>query len=193
MRLPSEKPACPRRGKAPAVKAVLHRRQTERGGKGFWDAKQSDRHLIRGWATRIASEPLCPRETRVCALRAGEDHVRSGRRSGRRRQAHLDALESHQLLTGAPVLSAAPVTPEQRGRADDERMQQHTHPARLRGSTAIPLTLLTQGTGTTTADAGGIDHAQTPIGALDAAPEGEAACHLDSEAFHQVGEESRLR
>ena len=45
-------------------------------------------------------------------------------------------------------------------------MQQDADLAGLRGSAAIPLTLLAQGTGTTTADAGGIDHAQTPIGFL---------------------------
>ena len=49
-------------------------------------------------------------------------------------------------------------------RTDDERMQEHTHLARLGGSAAIPLTLFAQGTGTTTADTGRIDHTQAPIG-----------------------------
>ena len=44
-RLHSEKHACPRRKNPTAVKAVLSRRQTERGGKAFCDAEQSDRHL----------------------------------------------------------------------------------------------------------------------------------------------------
>ena len=45
-------------------------------------------------------------------------------------------------------------------------MQKHTHLARLSGRAAIPLTLVAQGTGTTTADAGRIDHAQASIGFL---------------------------
>ncbi len=167
MRLPSEKQTCPRRGNPTAVKTVLNRRQTERGGKALWDAEQSDRHLPRCWDARVTSEPLCPREARVRALRAGKDHVRCAWRSGGgRRQAHLDALVSHEQHTGAPVLSPAPVAPEQRCRSDDERMQKHTHLARLSGSAAIPLTLVAQGTGTTTADAGRIDHAQASIGFL---------------------------
>ena len=103
----------------------------------------------------------------MCSLRAGQDRVRCAWRSGGRRgQAHLDVLVSHELHTGASVRSPAPVAPEERGRADDERMQEYAHLAGLRGSAAIPLTLLAQETGTTTADAGGIDHAQTPIGFL---------------------------
>jgi hypothetical protein len=45
-------------------------------------------------------------------------------------------------------------------------MQQHAHLAGFRGSAAIPLTLFPQGTGTTIADAGGIDHTQAAIGFL---------------------------
>ena len=73
-------------------------------------------------------------------------------------------LVSHELPTCTPVLSPAPVAPEQRGGSDDEWVQKHTHLARLSGSAAIPLTLVAQRTGTTTADAGRIDHAQAPIG-----------------------------
>jgi len=99
------------------------------------------------------------------ALRAGKDHVRLAWRSdGGRRQAHLDVLVPHELLTSAPVLSAAPISPEQRRGTHRQRMQQHTHLARLRGSAAIPLALLAQWTGTTTANACSIHHAQAPIG-----------------------------
>src|SRR6266568_6587404 len=42
-------------------------------------------------------------------------------------------------------------------------MQQDAHLARLRGGAAIPLTLLAQRAGTTTADACSIDDAQAPI------------------------------
>ena len=101
-----------------AAQAVLSRRQTERGGKDFWDAEQLDRDVASRGSTRIASQPLCPREARVRSLRTGKDHFREASRScGGRRQAHLDVLVSHELHTGAPVLSTAPVTPEQRSDA----------------------------------------------------------------------------
>jgi len=58
------------------ARAVLIRCQTGQGGKTFWDAEQLDRDLARRRSTRIASEPLCPRETRVGTLRAGKEHFR---------------------------------------------------------------------------------------------------------------------
>ena len=122
MRLHSEKQACPRRGNPTAVKAVLNCRQTERGGKAFWDAEQSDRHLARCWDARVASEPLCPREARVGTLRAGKDHFRAAKRScGGRRQAHLDALVSHEPHTGAPMLSPAPIPRSRSGAGPTRR------------------------------------------------------------------------
>ena len=72
MRLHSEKPTCPRRGKPKAAAAVLSRRQAERGGKAFWDAEQSDRHLASREGTRIASQALLPRESVVSPLRTGK-------------------------------------------------------------------------------------------------------------------------
>lgn len=164
MRLHPEKPACPRRGNATAVQAVLGCRQPERGGKGCWDAEQPDRDLPSRWQTRIASEALGPREARVRALRTGEDHRRDGRRSGGRRQAHFEALVSHELDTGAPVCSAAPIAPEQWGRTYLQRMKQHTDLARLCGGVALPLALLSQRAGPTAADASSIHHAQAAVG-----------------------------
>jgi hypothetical protein len=96
-----------------ADEAVLRRCfrcQPERGGKAFWDAEQLDRDLASRWIPRIAREAFCPRKARVRTLRAGKDHLPLRWRSdGGRRQAHFDALVSHELPTGAPVLSAAPV------------------------------------------------------------------------------------
>ena len=77
---------------------------------------------------------------------------------------YLDALMAQELDACPSVGPTAPVAPEQGRRTNDERMQEYTHLARLGSSAAIPLTLLAQGTGTTTADAGCIDHTQTPIG-----------------------------
>jgi hypothetical protein len=74
--------------------------------------------------------------------RTGQDHIRWVWRSGGWRQAHLDALVSHELYTGAPMLSAAPISPEERLTANHERMQEHTHLARLCRSVAVPLTLI---------------------------------------------------
>lgn len=160
MRLHAEKQASPRRGTPLVVKTRLSRRQTERGGKAFWDTKQPDRHWPRCCNASIASQPLLPGETIMRALCAGQDHFRFAWRSGgRRQQAQLDALVSHELQTGAPVFSPAPIPPEQRGRTNLERMQQHADLARLCSGVAIPLALLAQRTGTTTANAGSIHHA----------------------------------
>jgi hypothetical protein len=107
-----------------AGQAALSRRQTERSGKDFWDAEQLNRDVASRWSTRIASEPLCPREARVRSLRAGKDHFRFRWRSGGgRRQAHLDPLVSHELHPGASVRSPAPIAPEKRSGTNPERMR----------------------------------------------------------------------
>lgn len=62
------------------------------------------------------------------------------------------------------VVPTTPVMPEERLIPDIERMQEDTHLARFGGRTAIPLTLLTERTGPTTANARSIDHTQAPIG-----------------------------
>src|SRR5438874_13223942 len=81
MRLHSDKQACPRKGNPTAVKAKLSRRQTERGGKVFWDTEESDRHPTGCGNSCVASKPLCPREASVGALGAGKDHFCFARRS----------------------------------------------------------------------------------------------------------------
>jgi hypothetical protein len=60
--------------------------------------------------------------------------------------------------------SATPVPPEKRLTPNCERMQQDAHLARLVRVVALPLTLLAERAGTTTANAGRIHHAQTAIG-----------------------------
>ena len=116
MRLHSEKQACPRRRNLTALKIALSRCQAERDGKAFGDAEQSDRHLTGCWDSCVASEPFCPREASMGTLRAGKDHFCVAWRScGGRRQAHLDALVSHELHTGAPVLSPAPIPRSRKG------------------------------------------------------------------------------
>jgi hypothetical protein len=54
-RFHSERHAYPRRGKAEAVEAILHRCQTERSRKAFWDTEQADRYQICREGTSIAS------------------------------------------------------------------------------------------------------------------------------------------
>jgi hypothetical protein len=79
----------------------------------------------------------------MCPLRTGQDQLCGGRRSdGRRRQAHFDALVSHKLDAGTPMFSAAPIMPEQWGRTNLERLQQHAHLPWLGRSWAIPLALV---------------------------------------------------
>ena len=150
-----------------ADEAVLRRCfrcQPERGGKAFWDAEQLDRDLASRWIPRIASEAFCPRKARVRTLRTGKDHIRlTWRSDGGRRQAHLDALVSHELPTGAPVLSAAPVPPEQRRGTHRERVQQNTDPTGLRGGFPMPLARLSQRAAATIENSGTVEDAQTAI------------------------------
>ncbi len=164
-RLHSEKHACPRRGNPTAVKTVLSRRQTERGGKAFWDAEQSDRHLARCGDSRVAREPLLKVETIMRALRTGQGRRRKSW-AGRETLLHLHfhALLPKQMHAHSPMKSPTPILPEERSRTDDQWMQQHAHLARLSSSVPLPLTLLPQRTGATTADAGRIHYAQAPIG-----------------------------
>lgn len=99
------------------------------------------------------------------ALRARQDCIYGGWRSGGgRRQAHLNALVSHELYAGTSMYSPAPIAPEERLIPNHERMQEHTHLTWLFGGAALPLTLLAQRTGATTANARRIHDTQTPIG-----------------------------
>ena len=126
------------------------------------------------------------------ALWAGQDHVRlAWRGGGRRQQAHLDALVSHKLQTGAPVFSAAGVA---RSRSGAEPTWRGCNSTLTR---APALQWRCHSTGT----AGAADRDDncecwhhTPRASchrlLAAAPGPEATALLDSAASHQAGEQS---
>jgi hypothetical protein len=73
-------------------------------------------------------------------------------------------LVAEELYAGAPMNSPTPVMPEKRRIPDSKWMQEYADLARLCSGAAIPLAPLTQRTGTTTANAGSIHHAQASIG-----------------------------
>jgi hypothetical protein len=194
MRLHPEKRACPRRGNTPTVEAVLDRHQSERGGKGCWDTEQLDRDWASSFRARIASEPPCPREARVRALRTGEDHVRRAWRSyGGRRQAHINALVSHELDAGAPVRSAAGVAPEQRRGTHSQRMRASHSPGAALPWRSPPIDTVRavgkSGSGECWRHRPRADCHRS----LGAAPGPEATALRDSAASHPAGKESRLR
>jgi hypothetical protein len=139
--------------------------QAEEDSEVVWDAVEFAGGRLGSGSAGIASQSFLPREAIMGALRTGEDDRLLGFGSlGRRWHLHIHSLAAQQLDTRASMLPAAPVTPSQGGWTDNEGMQQHAHLARLRRGVALPLTLLPQRTGTATADAGSIDHAQAPIG-----------------------------
>jgi hypothetical protein len=124
-----------------------------------WHTEELDCGLPLGWDARIASQPLCPREPKVRSLRPRQDHQR---RCGAALAKwtlclpHLDVLIMQKPHAGSPMLSPAPILPEERRTSDGEEMEEDTDLARLCGGVTIPLALLAQRTGTTTADAGSI-------------------------------------
>ena len=100
---------------------------------------------------------------RPLGTRQGRRRTREQGRCGRL-DLDLDALRAHQLDACPAVRATTPVMPSDGLRADDQWMQQHTDLARLLGGAALPLALLAQWTGTTTAHAGSVHHAQAAIG-----------------------------
>jgi hypothetical protein len=188
IRLHSEKHACPRRGNPEARDArSSSARQTEEGGEGFWNTEQCDGDLESSWGTRIASEPLVPRETIMRPARPGTRG--KARRLGGQRGAAPSAPPGVGRATTACTLGdgASGSSHATRRGADPTARgcEPHAHLTRLFGGAALPLTLLPQRAGAATAHAGRIDHAQAPIGL--SAPlvrnkrlrsRGSAACHL---------------
>ncbi len=121
MRLHSEKPPCPRRGKPKAAEAMLSRSLAERGGKAECRAEESDRYPARCWGSRVASQPLLKAETIMRTLRTGKGRRReswAGRTPGLHLHLHLRLPE--QLLARTSMVPTTPVSPKQGRRPNDE-------------------------------------------------------------------------
>ena len=132
----------PKKGNLQATSVVLRRCYAERGSKGFWHSEKRDRHLRRRWRAPIASQALWERESVVRPLRARKNVRRRVRwRSEGGMTFHLQALGTYQLDAGASIEAATPVSPEERGSADGQGMQQETDLARFGRVLALPLTL----------------------------------------------------
>jgi hypothetical protein len=144
---------------------LLTRSHAEKSSEGCWNPKELDGDRARSWSEHSASQPFFPRESVVSPLAPREQgRVRFWLNVEGLFQLHVNPLIAHKLHTFPSMLLPTPVTPEERLTPDAERMQQHTHLARLCGGSPIPLALLTQRAGTATAHAGAIHHAQASIG-----------------------------
>lgn len=123
MRRHSKPPATSRKGNTGQLKRRSHRRQTERGSKAWWDAKQVDRHSASRWSPRIARQPFFPGEAIPGTLCPGKRALPVWW-LGRQRlwKGNLNPLVAQQMPTGMPMNSAAPVTPEDRRRTDHHWM-----------------------------------------------------------------------
>ena len=143
MRHHSEWRGCPSRELTSAAKASLRRRQTEERGEAFWDAEELDDGSASGRGTGIARQPCFPRQAIMGTLGPGQDGC-WGLWQGLRglRQGDFHPLMAQQAHAGATMKPPTPILPEQGNRPNLERMQQHTHLARLRSRTAIPLAKL---------------------------------------------------
>ena len=96
-------------------------------------------------------------------LSAGKRREPDGECGRLRLQLDHHLVMAQKLVAGPAMLPPTPVPPEQRSRANPERMEQDTHLTWLCGGAAVPLTVFAQRSRTTTADAGSIDHAQASI------------------------------
>src|SRR6266849_2507803 len=164
MRCHSERWTCPRRGHPEAAKASLRRRQTEENGEGYWDAKELDRGSVSGRGTGIARQSFFPREAIMGALRTGKNDFQAlWLRRQSLRKCDLNPLVAQQAHAGSAMLPATPILPEQGSRPNRVRMQEQADPARLRRGVTMPLTLLSQGTRSTLADASRVDQTQAAI------------------------------
>src|SRR5258708_32631935 len=112
MRFHPEKHACPRRENRKAVSTALSRRQTERDGKTFWDAEESNGHAARCWDSRIANQPLLKVETIMRALCTGQGR-RSEIRAGREPllSLYLHTLGTQQLSAHPSMVPTTPISP----------------------------------------------------------------------------------
>jgi hypothetical protein len=136
----------------------------------------------------IASQPLLPGQAGVGTLRTGKDNrLFFGAKLRRRRGLYVHTLTAQQFSTGSPLLSARPVPPEQCLGASLAGMEQHAHLAGFARLVTVPLTLLTQGTGTTICDPGGVDDAQTASWFFAPSAPERAPYPLDSAPFHRAG------
>ncbi len=166
MRLYAEKQACPRRRNPTTLKTVLSCRQSERDGKAFWDAEQSDGHPPSCERTRIASQPLCPRKSRVCTLGTRKGRRRDGETGGGGRpDLELDALMAHQLDACPSVVPTTPVTEDEWVQAQRPR-DATAHSPGAASWLCCPAIDTARGIrpGTATTVTSRIDDAQAPIG-----------------------------
>ena len=125
-------------------------------------------HPVGTWTilrAKILGAPFVKREASMGPLGARK-HARRwvAGRCERGMHLHIQALMAHQLDTGSTRAPATPISPQQWLGANHLGMQKQAHLARLRGGMSLPLTLLAQRAGTTAANAGSIDQAETPVG-----------------------------
>src|SRR5258708_11708441 len=114
MRLRSERRAghFPRRKHATISRDALAGEQAEEGGEGVWHPEElhPDQEAI-GWRTRIASQPLVPREAVMRPLRPGKDRWRQGWAGlGGRARLGFHAVGAQGLHAGPADLSSASIS-----------------------------------------------------------------------------------
>lgn len=171
----------PVRGENPhshALRDWLHCSQTEEVSERVWYSEELDAGLPLGGCVCIARQTFCPGEPIMSTRGPRQENWRLLlRRQGGVGKHYFNSLVTEQMHAGAPIHPPAPIVPEQRGRANNKRMQKDTDLTRLFGGAPIPLALLTPFTGTTPANAGGIHQPQAPISLLPPLQERErVAC-----------------
>jgi hypothetical protein len=145
--------------------AALSGRQTQASSEGRWNPEQRDEWPGSGLCAGEALESLVPGQAGMGTLCTGEhDRRRWGRGLDRGEFNHLHSLAIQHLHAGSALCSAWPVPRSRSGVALPWRgCEPHTHPARMLGLVAMPLTLRTLRASATVGDPGLIDDAQPPV------------------------------
>ena len=156
--------------------ARLERWKTNRLGNSLWETEQGDVHRRRSPRAGIARKPLLPRQPPMSTLGARKESL-CGLLLQMIRRVYMDiyTLTAQKLHPGASMLSARPISPDERQGSWFERGErmgsgfgwketcERTHPAWPVGAGPVSLACLPQRTGSAMSNPGRIHEAQGPI------------------------------
>jgi len=89
--------------------------ETEKSGKSWWNPEQLDRHPASRWCSCITGQALRPPEAPMGALGTRKELLCGhSLQMTWRVHLHINALMAQELYPGAPMISARPISPDER-------------------------------------------------------------------------------